>query len=203
VVNDFHFHSLRSPVGPLVMGLRGDWLSTINIKVNSANLQDVIRHIEAVWNKICPDFLFSYTFLDANYEQLYNDEMRLGRIFVYLAVLAIFIACIGLLGLSSFLAEQRIKEIGIRKALGDTTGGIARSFSREFAVWVLISGFIAAPLAGFVMNKWLNNFAYRVHLDAWIMTGSCLLALAVALITVYAQTHRIASRNPVEALHYE
>lgn len=203
VVKDFHFHSLRSPIGPLVMGLREDWLSTVNIKISNRNLKETIQYLEAVWNKICPDFLFGYSFLDANYEQLYKDETRLGSIFIYLAVMAIFIACIGLLGLSSFLAEQRIKEIGIRKALGDTTAGVCGLYSREFGKWVIISGFIAVPLAYLVMNKWLGTFAYRVHMDVWIMAGSCLLALVIALITVYAQTYRIASRNPVEALRYE
>jgi putative ABC transport system permease protein len=203
VVRDFHFKSLRSPIGPLVMMLQKNFLSTMNIKVDSHNLPATIDHLQKAWNVFCPDFLFEYRFLDKSYEQLYNDEMRLGRLFFYLALLAIFIASIGLMGLSSFLAEQRIKEIGIRKATGDTTTGIIRLFSGEFAKWVLLSGLIAIPLAYFFMNKWLNGFAYHVSMDGWILVGSCALAMIIAMATVIAQTYKIAARNPVEALRYE
>ena len=135
--------------------------------------------------------------------QLYKDEQRLGRLFLYLAILAIFIASIGLLGLSSFLAEQRIKEIGIRKATGDTTTGIIVMFTREFVKWVLVSGIIAIPIAWFIMNEWLNGFAYHVSVDVWIFAVSCLIAIVIAMGTTIVQTYRIASRNPVEALRYE
>ena len=124
VVKDFHFNSLRNPIGPLVMSLQRQWLSTANIRVNSGHIPEAIAHIQKTWNVLSPDFLFDYRFLDKSYEKLYKDEQRLGRLFLYLAILAIFIASIGLFGLSSFLAEQRIKEIGIRKATGDTTTGI-------------------------------------------------------------------------------
>lgn len=203
VVKDFHFNSLRNPIGPMVMMLQNRYLSAMNIKVDSRNLPATIDQLQKAWNTFCPDFLFEYSFLDKNYERLYNDEMRLGRLFFYLAMLAIFIASIGLMGLSSFLAEQRIKEIGIRKATGDTTAGIIRLFSGEFAKWVLISGLIAMPLAYFIMNRWLKGFAYHVSVDGWILLGSCVAAMIIALTTVVAQTYKIAARNPVEALRYE
>lgn len=203
VVRDFHFNSLRGPVSPLLITLRNKWLSTINIKIESRNMPKTIRHIESVWNRFCPDFLFEYEFLDKKFEQLYNDEMRLGKTFMYLAFLAIFISSIGLLGLSLFLAEQRTKEIGIRKAMGDNTAGILWLFSKEFGKWVIVSGIIAMPLAYYIMNKWLGTFANRVSVDGYILTGSCLIALIIALITVIGQTHRIAARNPVDALRYE
>jgi putative ABC transport system permease protein len=129
--------------------------------------------------------------------------MRLGKLCLYLALLAIFIASIGLLGLSSFLAEQRIKEIGVRKAMGDTTPGIVRLFATEFVRWVILSGMIAIPIALYLMNAWLKGFAYRVSVDAYILAGSCLMAVIIALCTVMGQTYKIASRNPVEALRYE
>lgn len=203
VAENFHISSLHSPIAPVVMGLRGGWLSTVNIKVNHTDLPETMKFIEAAWNKVCPETLFRYRFLDESYVNLYNDDMRLGRTFVYLAILAIFIACIGLLGLSSFLAEQRIKEIGVRKAMGDTTTGIIILFSREFGKWVFLAGIMAIPLAYFIMNKWLNTFAYRIQIDIWIMVTACLITLVTAILTVVIQTHKIAIRNPVEALRYE
>ncbi len=203
VTENFHVSSLHSPIAPLVMSLRGGWLSTVNIKVNHTNLKKTMKIIEAAWNKVCPETLFGYRFLDESYVNLYNDDMRLGRTFVYLALLAIFIACIGLLGLSSFLAEQRVKEIGVRKAMGDTTTGIIMLFSREFGKLVFLAGIMAIPLAYTIMNKWLNTFAYRVQIDVWIIIAACLITMVTALFTVIIQTRRIAVRNPVEALRYE
>ena len=132
VVKDFHFRSLRSPIGPLVMSLRKDWMSTVNIKISPENLPETVQFLEEVWNKLCPSFLFGYRFLDESYERLYNDEKRLSKTIIYMSVLAVFIACIGLLGLSSYMAQRRIKEIGIRKALGDTTIGIININRQRF-----------------------------------------------------------------------
>jgi putative ABC transport system permease protein len=203
VVKDFHFNSLRNPIGPLVMSLQSRWLSTASIRVDPKHLPGAIGHIQKTWNVLSPDFLFDYRFLDKSYEQLYKDDQRLGRLFLSLAILAIFIASIGLLGLSSFLAEQRIKEIGIRKATGDTTGGIILMFTKEFVKWVILSGILAIPIAWYSMNAWLNGFAYHVSVDIRIFLVACLIATVVAMGTTIMQTFRIASRNPVEALRYE
>ncbi|MFO7369155.1 MAG: FtsX-like permease family protein [Bacteroidales bacterium] len=203
VTENFHVSSLHSPIAPVVMSLRKGWLSTVSIKVSHHDLSGTIQFIEAAWNKVCPETLFRYRFLDESYLNLYNDDMRLGRTFVYLALLAIFIACIGLLGLSSFLAEQRVKEIGVRKALGDTTTGIVLLFSKEFGKWVILAGIMAIPLAYIIMNRWLNTFAYRVQIDVWIMVAACFITLLTAISTVIIQTRKIAVRNPVEALKYE
>jgi len=203
VVRNFHYNSLRSPIGPLVMALQGDWLFAANIKVNAMNFAGSIQNMKKIWNSLCPEYLFEYRFLDKSYEKLYSSELNFGKLCLYLALLAIFIASIGLLGLSSFLAEQRIKEIGVRKAMGDSTRGIIRLFSAEFLKWVLLSGIIAIPVALYIMNTWLNGFAYRVKVDGYILAGSCLIAMLIALCTVMGQTYKIASRNPVEALRYE
>jgi putative ABC transport system permease protein len=203
VVRDFHFNSLRSPIGPIIMRLQSEWLSNASIKVNSGNLKETLGFLQKTWNSLCPEFLFEYRFLDKSFEQLYKDELRLGRLSLYLAILAIFIATIGLMGLSSFLAEQRIKEIGIRKVTGDSTSGIIRLFTAEFARWVILSGIIAVPVTLYLMNAWLKGYAYRVTVDIFILTGSCLIALVIAVCTVVAQTGKIAMRNPVEALRYE
>ncbi|MBN1143718.1 MAG: FtsX-like permease family protein, partial [Bacteroidales bacterium] len=203
VTENFHVSSLHNPIAPVVMSLRRGWLSTVNIKLSYHNQSETLQLIEKAWNKVCPETLFRYRFLDESYANLYNSDMRLGRTFLYLAILAIFIACIGLLGLSSFLAEQRIKEIGVRKAMGDTTTGIIFLFSKEFGKWVLLAGIIAIPLAYIVMNRWLNAFAYHIQIDAWIMVAACLITMVTALSTVILQTRKIAVRNPVEALRYE
>jgi putative ABC transport system permease protein len=203
VVRNFHYRSLHDPIGPMVISLRKDWLSTVNIKISPENTAATIRTIASLWEKFCPDIMFRYDFLDDQYHRLYENENRLGKTFIFLAMLAIFIACIGLYGLSSFLAEQRVKEIGVRKVLGDTTNGIAWIFGREFTRWIIVAGFISVPLAWYIMNKWLNTFAYRVHIDGFILAGSCLIALSVALTTIYLQIRKYAVRNPVEALRYE
>jgi putative ABC transport system permease protein len=203
VVRNFHFSSLRSPIGPLVMSLQGQWFSAANIKVDSKDLPGTIRYLQKTWNTLSPEFLFEFRFLDKSYENLYDGEMRLGRLCLYLSLLSIFIASIGLLGLSSFLAEQRIKEIGVRKAMGDTTRGIVKLFAADFAQWVILSGLIAIPISIYLMNMWLKGFAYRVSVDPYILGGSCLIAVLIALVTVVAQTYKTASANPVEALRYE
>lgn len=203
VARDFHYHSLHSPIGPIIMGLRKDWLSTVSIRFENRNVREVINHLETVWSKLSPDFLFEYRFLDESYQKLYSDEKRLGTTFIYLAFLAVFIACIGLLGLSAFITERRMKEIGIRKTMGDTTSGIVTKFSREFGTLVLISGLLAVPLSWLLMNKWLGTFAYHAKVDVFLMASACVIALLVALVTVYFQISRIANRNPVDALRYE
>jgi putative ABC transport system permease protein len=203
VTRDFHYHSLHSPIGPLIIGLRKDWLSTVTIRFENRNLQDVLAHLESVWNELSPDFLFDYRFLDDSYQKLYSDEKRLGTTFIYLAFLAILIACIGLLGLSAFITERRMKEIGIRKTMGDTTSGLVIKFSREFGSLVFISGLLAIPLSYMLMNKWLGTFAYHAKIDAFLLIAACFIALLVALGTVYFQIKRIANSNPVEALRYE
>lgn len=203
VTDDFHFNSFHNPIAPLVMSLRKDWLSTINVKVSNEDLPKTISYIESVWKQFCPETLFKYHFLDQNYQQLYQYERRLGTTFIFLSFLAVFIACMGLLALSLFMAEQRIKEIGVRKTMGDTTFGIVMMFSREFGKYVLIAGIIAIPVAYEIMGRWLNTFAYRIKIDIWILAGGCLITLTVAIATVVFQTRRIAERNPVEALRYE
>jgi len=203
IVRDFHFNSLRSPIAPLVMMLAGDALLNANIRVETEDLTGTINHLRKTWYTLSPDFLFEYRFLDKNFEKLYGNEVRLGKSFLYLALLAIFIASIGLLGLSSFIAEQRIKEIGIRKSMGDSTVGIIRLFSTEFVKWVILSGLIAMPVASWLMKSWLDGFAFHVKVDGYILAGSCLIALIIALATVTGQTYRIASQNPVKALRYE
>jgi putative ABC transport system permease protein len=129
--------------------------------------------------------------------------MRLGRIFIGLTLIAVFVACLGLLGLASFAAEQRTKEIGVRKVLGASTSGVVALLSRQFMKWVLLANVVAWPVAYWVMRKWLQAFAYRIELGLWIFLAAGLAALAVAFLTIGARTVRAAAANPVRALRYE
>jgi putative ABC transport system permease protein len=163
----------------------------------------VINHLEKTYLKFAPGFPFEFSFLNEQFERIYRDEHRTGKIFGYFTLLGIFISCLGLFGLASFLAEQRTREIGIRKVLGASIPGVVLLFLKEFSKWIVLSNLIAWPTAYIAMNKWLQNFAYRtgINIETFILSG--LLALIIALSTVSYQSIKSASTNPVEALKYE
>jgi len=150
-----------------------------------------------------PEFPFIYRFLDEDYDQLYRLEERGSAIFQTFAILAVFISCLGLFGLASFMAEQRTKEIGIRKVLGSSVQGIVILVTKDFLKWVLMANLIAWPLAWYVSHKWLQNFAYHINIHIWIFLISGALAFVIAVLTVSFQSIRAAVANPVEALRYE
>ena len=152
---------------------------------------------------MCPDFPFHYSFLDEDFARDYDQENRLGKILRYFVGLAIFLSCLGLLGLSAFLAEQKTKEIGIRKILGSSSLGIMVLFSRDFSRWVLFSNLFAWPAAYLVSNQWLQNFPYRTNINLWTFLISAVLALIIALFTVSFQSIKSAWTNPVDSLRYE
>jgi putative ABC transport system permease protein len=141
--------------------------------------------------------------MDEDYEQLYLPEIRLGTLFNYFTLLAIFISCLGILGLTSFMAQQRTREIGIRKVLGSSVPGIISMLSTEFSKWVIYANIIAIPLSWFFMNKWLENFAYRTNISWWIFAVAAGTALLIAFITAGFQSYRAASVNPAESLRQE
>jgi putative ABC transport system permease protein len=159
--------------------------------------------MESTWKKFNPAFPLEYHFLDDAFEKLYLTENRIGKLFNYFAFLAIFISCLGLVGLASFMAEQRTKEIGIRKVLGASVQGISFLLSKEFSKWVLIANIIALPAAYYAVNQWLQNFAYRTSVGVFIYIASALLALIIALLTVSYQSIKAALTNPITALKYE
>ncbi len=144
-----------------------------------------------------------FHFLDDDYDNLYRTEQRMGKIFGYFSFLAIIISCLGLIGLSSFMTERRTKEIGIRKINGAKSIEIFSLLSKEYIIWVIISIIIACPIAWYAMNKWLQNFAYRINISWWVFALAGVIALLIALLTVSWQSYRAASKNPVEALRYE
>jgi putative ABC transport system permease protein len=166
-------------------------------------MSGAIKSITRIWNKFSVNQPIRYSFLDESFALMYADVQRIGRIFSAFALLAIIVACLGLFALSSFMIEQRTKEIGIRKVNGAKSIEVTTTLNKDFLTWVVIAFLIATPIAYYAMNKWLENFAYKTELSWWIFALAGLLALGIALLTVSWQSWKAATRNPVEALRYE
>jgi putative ABC transport system permease protein len=203
VIKDFHLRSLHSPIEPMYIFLNPSSFSNISVKIRSTHIPTTIEYIEGVMKRFAPNTPFSYSFFDEVFEQAYFTEQRMGRVFSAFSILAIFIACLGLFGLTVFAAEQRTKEIGIRKVLGASVAKIFLLLSKEFIRWVLLANLIAWPIAYFVMNKWLENFAYRIQIGVGAFLVSGAIALLIAYLTVSYQSIKTARTNPVNSLRYE
>jgi putative ABC transport system permease protein len=203
VIKDFHFLPMTEEISPLVLVDSPKWCSTIFARVNNGDMDQAIEYMQEAWGKINPGFPFEYHMLDAAYDELYVQEDRLGKIFRYFSILTILISCLGLFGLAAFMAEQRTKEIGIRKVMGASVSQVLTTLSGSFLKWVLIANMIAIPVTYYVMSRWLDGYAYHAHLSAWIFILAAVISLLIALVTVGFQTVRAAYRNPVEALKYE
>lgn len=199
VVKDFNFNSLRQTVSPLVFFL-GDDRGSITVRIKTDNIKNLLGQIEEKWKAVVPSQPFNYTFMDDAFNNLYAAEQRVGIISLSFSVLAIFIACLGLFGLVTFAAEQRTKEIGIRKVLGATVANIVQLLSKDFMKLVLISAVVAFPLAWWVMHQWLQDFAYRIDIGWWVFAIAGLVAALIALATVSFQAVRAALTNPVKNL---
>ena len=202
VVKDFNFSSMHDKVGPLVIELGEDY-GKIAMRINTKNIPSLISQVENKWKNMAPGQPFGYTFLDADFNKIYNAEQRTGKLFITFAVFAIFIACLGLFGLVTYAAEQRVKEIGIRKVLGASVGEIVTMISKDFVKLVLIGFAIAFPIAWWMTNKWLQSFAYRINISWWVFALAGLLTIAIALITVSFQAIKAALANPVKSLRTE
>jgi putative ABC transport system permease protein len=203
IMKDFHFKSLRTPIEPLIFGWNEDWFNFVNIKISGADVGETLKIIENEWKNFSPDIPFEYTFMDENFDRLYRTDQKLGKIFRYFAGLAIFIAILGLFGLAAFIATQRTKEIGIRKAMGASSSRISFILAKEFTVLILISSVIAWPVAWYWAKNWLQEFAYKTRLSWEIFLIATLAGILVALITVVTQTLKAANTNPSDALRYE
>jgi putative ABC transport system permease protein len=203
VLKNFHFESLKNRIVPTVYFVAPYMAWNYVIRLRGERLQETIAHVEKTWNQFNPDQPFEYTFMDENFARLYQTEERQGTIFAIFAVLAIMIACLGLVGLTSFTAERKKKEIGIRKVLGASSFNLVVMLSREFTILVLISFAIAAPVAWYVMDGWLQEFAYRSPIGIMLFAFSGLAAVLIAWLTAGVQTARAASMNPVGALRDE
>jgi putative ABC transport system permease protein len=203
VVKNFHSLPLTYEIEPMIFLLLPDYQRYMLVKIKSDNIPGTIDKLESAWAQFSPGFPFEYHFLDEDFDMLYRDEIRSGKIFGYFVILAIFISCLGLFGLSSFTAEQRTKEIGVRKVLGATVSTILVILIKDFTKWVLYANLIAWPIAWFMMNNWLQNFAYKTEMALWVFLLAGSIALLIAIITVSSQAIKAAIANPVESLRYE
>ncbi len=202
VVKDFNFSSMHDNVGPLIIQLGENW-GSIAVHIKTKNIASVINTIETRWNAATAGQPFNYTFMDDDFNKVYTAEQQTGKLFITFAVFAIFIGCLGLFGLVTYAAEQRTREIGVRKVLGASVGGIVTMLSKDFAKLVLIAAVIAFPVAWWAMHTWLQSFAYRTTLSWWIFVVAGITAILIALITVSIQAIKAAVANPVQALRSE
>ena len=203
VINDFNFNSLHETIEPLVLAIWPSWNGYVSIRIDMNRSAAAIEDIKSVWNSVVPTRPCEFFFLNDDLDRMYRADEQFSATVMLFAGLSIFIACLGLLALASFTAKQRTKEIGIRKVLGASVGGIVGLLSQEFLRLVLIANVVAWPVAYYAMNHWLENFAYRIDTSIWIFVGSGLAALMIALLTVSFQTIKAATANPVESLKYE
>jgi putative ABC transport system permease protein len=203
VAKDFHFRSLHEKISPLVLVIAPGWFTDAYIRIKPENVAETLGFIEKTIKGLAPDFPFEYSFLDEDIDNLYKTEQRIGNLVRYGTFLAVFIACLGLFGLASFTAEKRTKEIGIRKVLGASVSGIVLLLTKEFTKWVILANLIAWPIAYFVMNGWLQNFAYHINIGIGTLLLSAALAMVIALITVSFQAVKTALANPIDSLRYE
>lgn len=203
VVKDFHNRSLKENIGPFAFADRRILFDSLAIKIKSENIPETLAHLETMWKKFLPQRPFEFSFEDERLNQLYAEEMRLSHLIQLFAGLAIFVACLGLFGLASFTAEQRTKEVGVRKVLGASAAQIITLMSREFIALIILANLMAWPIAYFAMNRWLQDFAYRITLHplTFLIGGS--LTFLIAFITVGYQAYKSAQANPIESLRYE
>lgn len=203
VIKDFHFQSLHQPIGPLMTFLDTGFVRNMLIKISGDNMQGTIAQVDKIWKGLVPDRPFEYKFLDDEYNSMYNTEQHTAQLFSVFSGLAILLACLGLFGLAAFTTVQRTKEIGIRKVLGASVTGIIGLLSKDFLKLVTIAIFIASPISWWAMNKWLEDFAYRVSISWWIFGIAAILALLIAWATTSFHAIKAAMANPVKSLRTE
>ncbi|MEQ8471422.1 MAG: ABC transporter permease [Marinoscillum sp.] len=202
IVNDFHYESLRENINPLIFHL-GKRNGYVALKVEAGETKSTIEYLEQLWGDFAPGQPFSYSFMDERFDRIYANEQKIGQIFGVFAFLAIFIACLGLFGLASFTAEQKRKEIGIRKVLGASVAHLVNKLSLSFIKLVFVAFVIATPLAYFAMKAWLDDFVYRTDIKLWIFISAGLAACVIAWLTMGFQSWKAARANPVTSLRNE
>jgi len=203
VIKDFHFKSLHNEIEPLIFLQSTNWFPTIYVKTTGQNAQQAIASAEKVFKQHQPKAIFKYEFLDERVESMYKKESRVGQLFLFFALIAIIISCLGIFGLATYTAEKRFKEIGIRKVLGASVTSIVQLLSKDFIKLVLLALIFAVPIAWYFMDTWLNNFSYRIELDWWVFMIAGLIAVGIALLTVGVQSLRAALSNPVDSIKNE
>jgi putative ABC transport system permease protein len=203
VLKEYNARSLRRDLAPVLITSMKRGYSSASIKLSTTDISATMLSIEKLWNNAFPDFVFEYQFLDRKIENFYKQEKQLSLLYQIFAMIAIFLSCLGLYGLASFMAVQRIKEVGIRKVLGASAGHIVYLFSKEFILLIGIAFAIAAPIAWYFMNKWLQDYPYRIEISWWIFLIGGLSSVLIALVTVSFQAIRAAVTNPVQSLRTE
>jgi putative ABC transport system permease protein len=203
VFKDFHLESLHTPVVPLAICRDDRTHYQASLKVSGEQIPETLSKIEKVWNEFSPNFPFKYSFLDQQFDQMYKSEERMQKIAIYFSILSIFIACLGLFGLSAFMTQRRFKEIGIRKVLGSSISQIVIKLSHEFSILVIISNIIAIPISWYVLTKWLEDYPYHDSVQWWVFPIAVLFTLIVALMTTSFHAMKAAIKNPVEAIRHE
>jgi putative ABC transport system permease protein len=206
VVNDFHFESMHQAIAPMILCLFPKslfYFNNLSIKIAGNDISSSLTYFEKTWKKYFPETPVDYTFLDQNFDKLYESEQKQATLFTAFACIAIFIACLGLFGLSAFAISQRIKEIGIRKVLGANVKGIVGLLSKDFLILVGIAAVMAFPVAWYAMNNWLKDFAYRINIQWWVFVVAGIVAALIAFLTVSFQAIKAAVANPVKSLRTE
>jgi putative ABC transport system permease protein len=203
VVKDFNYESMHHEIIPIITYIFPLSANTVSIRLAAGRTREALGDAEAVWKRFNPEYPFQYDFLDDRIAEQYRNEERMMQMFGYFSLLAIFIACLGLFGLASFMAEKRTKEIGIRKVMGASLSNIMVLLSKEFTLLILVGNIIAWPLAYFAMHGWLNNFAYKTGIGWVVFVLSGFLTLAISLLTVSYQAVRAALTDPADSLRYE
>jgi len=203
VLKDFNDRSFRRELAPLLITTFKRIYYEAGIKLATTDASSTMQSIEKLWNQTFPDFVFEYKFLDDKIESFYKQENQLSQLYKIFAFIAIFLSCLGLYGLASFMAVQRIKEVGIRKVLGATAGNIVYLFSKEFIILIIIAFVIASPIAWYFMHKWLQDYVYRINISWWMFIAGGVLAIVIALVTVSFQAIKAAITNPVKSLRTE
>lgn len=204
VVEDFNFNSLHYDINTLAMVVHPDWgYDELSVKISNENVPAAIAEVERIWNELVPGWPFDYTFLDEHFQELYRSDQQMEAVVSIMAILAIFIACLGLFGLAAITTERKVKEIGIRKILGASVMQIMVHLSKNFALLILLAFVLFSPFAYWIMGQWLENFAYRIDIGWSVFLVGGVLAFIIALLTVSYHTVRSAKANPVESLRYE
>ena len=203
VVKDFHNVSLHEEIKPSIFQVQPQLYSYVSVRIHPDDIQGSISFLEERWRQFSPNIIFYHSFLDENIAALYHEERKIGQVFIFSSLLAVFLACLGLSGLISFSVKRRTKEIGIRKVLGASILRIVQLLTIEFTKLIILANAIAWPIAYFAMNKWLQNFAYQINIGLWMFLLAGVLAFIIALLTVSLHTIKAALANPVDALRYE
>lgn len=204
IVKDFHFQDLKSKIGPLILFMDPDWgWDYIYIRTTAKEAQQAIASAEKLWKEQNAEYEFSFTFLDSAFNQQYKEDIRTGKIFNIFATIAILLSCLGLLGLVTYTAESKIKEIGIRRTLGASAIHIVLLISKDFLMLVGVALCVALPISWLLMNKWLDNYVYRTKAEWWVFALASIITFLIAIVTVSIQALRAAQANPVDSLRDE